>query len=111
MQVVVKGRHVQVSDEIRKYISEKAPRLAKYYDRINEVEVILDHESEQFSAEIIVRVIPQQTFVAQATGPDTFSLIDGLLDKIERQLTKHKEKQRNHKGRNSADGVNGEIKS
>lgn len=111
MQVVVKGRHVQVGDEVRNYINEKTPRLAKYYDRINEVEVILDHESEQFSAEIIVRVMPQQTFVAQATGPDTFSLIDLLLDKIERQLTKHKEKQRNHKGRNSADGANGEIKS
>lgn len=111
MQVIVKGRHVQVSDEVRDYINDKAPRLAKYYDRITEVEVILDHESEQFSADIIVRATPQQTFVAQATGPDTFSLIDGLLDKLERQLTKHKEKQRSHKGRNSADGANGEIQA
>jgi len=109
MQVVVKGRHVQVSDEVRVYIEEKAPRLAKHYDRIQEIEVILDHEAEQFSAEIIVRADHKQTFVSQATGPDTFALVDIVLDKLERQLTKHKEKQRNHKGRSSADGANGEI--
>lgn len=109
MQIVVKGRHVEVSDEVREYIKEKTPRLSKHYDRIHEVEVILDHESEQFSAEMIVRADHKQTFVSQATGPDTFALIDIILDKIERQLTKHKEKQRNHKGRGSADGANGEV--
>ena len=109
MQIVVKGRHVEVSDEVREYVQSKAGRLSKHYDRIHEIEVILDHESEQFSAEIIVRADHKQTFLAKETGPDTFALIDLIVDKLERQLTKHKEKQRNHKGRIAADGTNGEV--
>jgi ribosomal subunit interface protein len=35
--------------------------------------------------------------VASETGPDTFALIDLIVDKMERQLTKHKEKNRNHR--------------
>ncbi len=105
MQIVVKGRHVEVSDEVREYIQTKAARLTKYYDRIHEIEVILDHESEQFSAEMIVRADHRHTFLSRGTGPDTFALIDVILDKMERQLTKHKEKLRNRKGGVAADGT------
>lgn len=98
------GRHVQVSDEVRTHIESKAGRLTKHYDRIHEVEVILGHESDQFSVEMIVRADHKNTFIAKGTGPDTFAVVDGLIDKLERQLTKHKEKIRNHKGHQAADG-------
>ena len=104
MQILVTGRHVEVTDEVREYIQTKAGRLTKYYDRIHEIEVILDHESEQFSAEMIVRAGRKHTFVAHGTGPDTFALVDEILEKLERQLTKHKEKNRNRKGGVAADG-------
>ena len=104
MQILVTGRHVEVTDEVREYIQTKAGRLTKYYDRIHEIEVILDHESEQFSAEMIVRAGRKHTFVARGTGPDTFALVDEILEKLERQLTKHKEKNRNRKGGVAADG-------
>jgi len=107
VQISVTGRHVEVSGEVEEYVRSKAGRLTKYYDRIQEIEVILDHESEQFSAEIIVRADQRQTFVAKGTGPDTFALIDGIMDKLERQLTKHKEKKRNRKGGVAADGTEG----
>src|SRR3989304_3948134 len=81
-----------------------ARRLTKYYDRIHEIEVILDHESEQFSVEMIVRADRKHTFVSRGTGPDTFALVDEIVVKLERQLTKHKEKNRNRKGGVSADG-------
>ncbi len=97
MEIRVTGRHVKVTDEVRDYIADKASRLPRYYDRIHEIEVILDHESEQFTAEMIVRVDRKRTFVASETGPDTFVLIDLISDKIERQLTRHKEKNRSHK--------------
>jgi len=42
--------------------------------------------------------------VARGTGPDTFALIDEIMGKLERQLTKHKEKNRNRKGGVAADG-------
>jgi len=104
VQILVSGRHVEVTDEVRDYVTTKANRLTKYYNRIHEIEVILDHEKEQFSAEMIVRADQKHTFVAKATGPDTFALIDEIVLKLERQLNKHKEKNRNRKGGMAADG-------
>ena len=108
MQVLVTGRHVEVTNEVREYVETKAGRLTKYYDRIHEIEVVLDHESEQFSAEMIVRANGKHTFVARGTGPDTFALVDEIVLKLERQLTKFKEKNRNRKGRAAADGTGAE---
>ncbi|MCH7591952.1 MAG: ribosome-associated translation inhibitor RaiA [Planctomycetes bacterium] len=97
MQIRVTARHVEVSNDVREYIYEKASKLPRYYDRIHEIEVILDHESEQFSAEMIVRVEREPTIVASETGPDTFALIDVIVGRLERQLKKLKDKRRNHK--------------
>ena len=97
MKIQVTGRHVEVTDDLREYIESKANKLPRYYDRIHEIEVVLDHESEQFTAEMIVRVDQKHTFVARETGPDTFVLVDLVVDKLERQLVRHKEKRRNHK--------------
>lgn len=97
MKVNLVGRHVDVSDDVREYIESKAAKLPRFYDRIHEIDVVLDHESEQFTAEMIVRTDRKHTFVARETGPDTFVLIDLVVEKIERQLTKHKEKNRDHK--------------
>lgn len=102
MQIRVSGRHVEVTDDVRDYVESKVAKLPRFYDRIHEVEVVLDHESEQFTAEMIVRTDRKHTFVARETGPDTFALIDMVIEKLERQLIRHKEKNRNrkHDGKN-----------
>jgi len=97
VQIRVTGRHVEVTDEVREYVEEKCNRLPRFYDRIHGIEAILDHESDQFSAEIVVHADRRQTFVARGTGPDTFVLIDEVIEKLERQLNKHKERRREHK--------------
>ncbi|MEK6675961.1 MAG: ribosome-associated translation inhibitor RaiA [Planctomycetota bacterium] len=97
MQIRLTGRHVEVTDEVRDYVHEKAGRLPRFYDRIHNIEVVLDHESEQFAVEMIVHADRKHTFVASGTGPDTFALVDEIVEKLERQLKKHKEKTRIHK--------------
>lgn len=97
MEIRLTARHVTVTDDVRNYVESKAQKLPRFYDRIHDIEVILDHASDQFTAEMIVRADNKQTFVASESGPDTFALIDLIVDKLERQLTKHKEKNRNHK--------------
>ena len=104
MLITVTGRHVEVSDEVRTYVQEKANKLPRFYDRIHEMEFVLDYEAEQFVAELIVRADQKHTFVASEIGPDTHALIDLIVEKMERQLRRHKEKKRNHKhdGKNEA---------
>lgn len=97
MNIRLTARHVDITDDVRNYVESKAQKLPRFYDRIHDIEVVLDHTSDQFTAEMIVRVDSKQVFIASGSGPDTFALVDQIVDKLERQLTKHKEKNRNHK--------------
>ena len=80
-------------------IEEKIAKLPKYYNSIYDVEVIV--EGSEGAAvgrvEIIARAKHNHVFVAKHTGEDMYACVDEAVKKIERQLTKHKQKQRDNK--------------
>ncbi len=98
MDVIVTGRHIEITPPIRAYAEEKVSRLPRYYDRVNEIEVVADrHDSHRFAVELIVHVDGSEHFVAKGAGEDLYACIDETTDKMERQLHDHKEKRRNRK--------------
>ncbi len=98
MQIVVSARHAGITDEMKEYAERKASKLLKYYDKIQEIEVILEHDSTfHHKVEIIVNAEHKNMFVASETGEDLFACTDLAVDKIGRQLTRHKDKHRNRK--------------
>ncbi len=97
MRVNVSGRHMSISDSVRAYCEDKAGRLPRFYDRIQSIEVILDGHAGVHDAEIIVHSEGSPPFVATEQHADLYAAIDLLIDKIERQLTRHKGKMRNRK--------------
>lgn len=97
MQVVVTGRHMGVGENLKDYCRRKAERLTRFFDRIRLIEVILDGQNGQHSVEIIVHTDRTDPFVAREQQPDAFAAVDLLMDKIERQLSRHKERVRNRK--------------
>ena len=86
-----------VTEEVKSYAAEKAGKLPRFYDRVQAIEVILDHEGDDFTVDMIVRAEGKSHFIAHESGPDTFALIDLIVDKLERQLRQHKERFRNRK--------------
>jgi putative sigma-54 modulation protein len=101
VQILVTGRNVAVPDALKSYAEKKASKLLKYYDRIQAIDVVLDHDSGQNRAEMIVEAEHRNTFVARESHDDMYAAIDLVVDKLERQLTRHKERFRNrkHQGR------------
>jgi putative sigma-54 modulation protein len=97
VQISITSRHSEVTGKIKQYAEDKAARLPRYYDRVQAVEIIVDREADLTTVEMIVKAAGTQEFVAKEVGPDALSCIDLLIDKMERQLTKHKEKFRNRK--------------
>lgn len=98
MDIVVSGKHLEVTDAIRTYASNKVSKLPRYYDRIRTVDVLIDkkdHHSQD--VEMIVHVDRHDPFVARSKGDDLYACIDQTVDKLERQLTEHKDKLRSHK--------------
>lgn len=105
MEIIVSGKHLEVSAAIRKYALEKVSKLPRYYDRVQEINVVLDRSNTTwtYEVEIIAKVERSDPFVAKTTGTDLYACIDETVDKLERQLTDHKGKLRNRKHNVSPD--------
>lgn len=97
MRVTVSGRHMAVSDGLKEYCESKAEKLVRFYDRIQLIEVVLDGHNGLHSAEMIVHTEGTPPFVASEEQTDAFAAVDLLMDKIERQIRRHKERLRNRK--------------
>ena len=98
MEITVTGRQVEITEPIRDYAYEKAGKLRKYFDRISMIEVVAGkHDHRTFDAEMIAHVDGHEHFVSHGKGDDLYACIDETTDKMERQLTDHKEKLRNRK--------------
>ncbi len=97
LQISITERHTAVTDAVKDYAAEKANKLVKYYDRISAIEVILDGAQDQGTVEIIVKAEGTDDFVARVSNGDFLAGIDVVVSKLERQITKHKERHRNRK--------------
>ena len=96
MIVTVASRHMEVSPALKTYAEQKANKLLKYYDRIQEIEVILDAGKTEMRVEVIVNA-ERNTFVVHHDDPDAYAALDECVHKMERQLSEHKKKFRNRK--------------
>ncbi len=99
MQISVSGRHMHVSQELQDYARAKASKLTQFFDKIQAVDVIISKEGLNCAVEIIVKPERHESLVGRDSGPEIKACIDVIVDKLERQITKHKEKIRNRKHR------------
>jgi putative sigma-54 modulation protein len=88
---------MDVTAPLKTYAEDKANKLNKYFDRIQEIEVVIDAGKDNSRVEMIVNAEHKATFVAQHAQGDAYACIDQCVHKLERQLTDHKEKIRNRK--------------
>jgi putative sigma-54 modulation protein len=95
MQITISGHHVDVTPALRDYVLSKFERLERHFDQITNTDVTLIVEKLVQKAEAKVHVSGADIF-ANAESDDMYAAIDLLADKLDRQLIKHKEKNRNH---------------
>ncbi|TXI26832.1 MAG: ribosome-associated translation inhibitor RaiA [Aquipseudomonas alcaligenes] len=92
MQVNISGHQLVVTDALRDYIGEKLDRLHRHFDKITNVQVILEVEKLKQKIEATLHIAGGEV-VANAEHEDMYAAIDLLADKLDRQLIKYKEKQ------------------
>ncbi|HHO60104.1 MAG TPA: ribosome-associated translation inhibitor RaiA [Thiotrichales bacterium] len=97
MQINLSGHHVEITDALRNYVNEKMARLERHFDKVSSIRVILTVEGVRHKAEATVHMSGHDIF-ADATNDDEhmYAAIDALVDKLDRQVKKHKEKLTNH---------------
>ena len=91
MQLSISGHHIDVSDALRDYVTSKLTKLERHYDQITNLHVVLSVEKLSQKAEATAHVSGAELF-ADAVADDLYAAIDMLLDKLDRQVIKHKEK-------------------
>jgi putative sigma-54 modulation protein len=95
--VTISSRHMDVTPAMKTFAEQKANKLSKYYDLIQEIEVIFDAGKANTKVEMIVNAEHKNMFIANHAEGDAYACIDACVDKLERQLTEHKKKYRNRK--------------
>lgn len=96
MQISIDGHHVEISAAMQEYIENKMSRIERHFEQVVNVHVVLGVEKQRHKAEATIHVTGNRIH-AGSKHEDMYAAIDLLLDKLDRQIKKHKEKLTNHR--------------
>jgi ribosome hibernation promoting factor len=97
MQINLTGHHVDITDALKGYVDSKFDRLSRHFDHVINVHVILSVEKLRQKAEATLHVNGAKMF-ADSVHEDMYAAIDTLIDKLDRQVLRHKEKRIGQRG-------------
>jgi putative sigma-54 modulation protein len=91
MNLHLTGHQLPITPAIREYVASKLQRITHHFDHVIDVNVIMSVEKLQQKVEATVHVRGRDIF-CEASATDMYAAIDGLVDKLDRTILKHKEK-------------------
>jgi ribosomal subunit interface protein len=110
VEIVVRGRNVEVPDHYRQHVAEKLARVERYNDRIIRADVELLHEKNPRQAEICQRVeitcrVRGPVVRVEACAPDFYKALDIATERLERKFRQAADRRRVHHGRHTPTSV------
>ena len=91
MNLHLTGHHVEITPAIRDYVVSKLERINRHFDHVIDVNVIMTVEKLDQKIEANVHLSGKDIHV-QCNDADMYAAIDGLVDKLDRQVLRHKER-------------------
>lgn len=91
MKVAIHGHHIEVTPALRQYVEDKFERVRKHFDQMIDADVQLSVEKLLQKAEITLRV-SGTALHAEAADADLYAAIDALMDKLDRQVIKYRDR-------------------
>jgi putative sigma-54 modulation protein len=95
MNVIIHGHHLEVTPALRSYVEDKLARIRRHFDNVIDVDVVLSVDKLRQKAEITLRVRGSALHAA-CTEDDLYASIDSMMDKLDRQVLRHKDRVKNH---------------
>jgi len=96
MNLQLTGHHLEITPSIRGYVTSKLERITRHFDNVIDVNVILSVDKLQQRIEANVHVRGRDIF-CESIDENMYAAIDNLVDKLDRQIIKHKEKIVDHR--------------
>lgn len=97
LRIEFTDRHEQHPPSVKAYAIEKVGRLERYFSGVQHIEIILDQEHGQHSAEVLVSAPQNHHFVGHATNDSVMVAVDRVVEKLEKQVKRFKERLRDHR--------------
>ncbi len=97
MEIKISSKHMDLTVAIEEYASGKIQKFPRYFDRVQQVEVVINKAKNGYTVEIITDVERHDSFIANSTHEDLYACIDLGIDRSVRQLKDHKSKLRDNK--------------
>ena len=100
MNLTISGHHLEVTPALRSYVTDKLDRITRHFDQVVDVKVLLSIENQtekerRQKAECNIHVKGNDMF-AESAHQDLYAAVDDLVDKLDRQVVRHKDRIRNH---------------
>jgi putative sigma-54 modulation protein len=100
MNLTISGHHLEVTPALREYVLTKLERVMRHFDQVVDVSVLLTvdrtkEKERRQRAEVTVHVKGRDIFVEQS-NEDLYAAIDQLMDKLDRQVVRHKDRVQDH---------------
>jgi len=100
MNLTISGHHLEVTPSLREYVVTKLERVTRHFDQVVGITVLLSIEKlkekeRRQRAEVTLHVKGKDIFVEHA-HEDLYAAIDELMDKLDRQVCRHKDRVQNH---------------
>lgn len=96
MNLNISGHHLDLTPPLREYVTTKLKRIERHFDHLINAEVILSVEKLRHKAEATVHASGADLHAEAVVDQDMYAAIDALMDKLDQQTRKHKEKLRHH---------------
>jgi putative sigma-54 modulation protein len=96
MNLQLTGHQLNITPAIRTYVTSKLERITRHFDHVIDVNVIMSVNKLEQRIEANVHV-PGGAIFCESCEPDMYAAIDNLVDKLDRQIIKHKEKSNGHR--------------
>ena len=100
MNLTISGHHLEVTPALRTYVESKLDRITRHFDKVVDVKVLLSIENQtekerRQKAECNIHVKGSDMF-AESAHQDMYAAVDELVDKLDRQVVRHKDRLQNH---------------
>ena len=110
MEIVVTGRHVQVSDRFRRHLDDKLAKVPQLAPRVQRLDVVVTHEANPRQSKACDRVeitchVKGPVVRAEACADDKYAALDVAMDKLLERLRRAHDRRRVHRGRHVPESV------
>ena len=95
MNLSICGHHVEITPAMREFVTMKLERVKRHFDQVIDARVVLSVDKQGQKAEVILH-LSGRDIVAECMDSDLYAAIDGLMDKIDRQVLRHKTRLTDH---------------